>query len=472
MTATTLNGRKVSTVAPFRREPEGVLHADMLPSACPDTELATESRRDPYWDRLWAPGSQAVWTTASMVRQRIEEGSAPRKEMQLTQDEALEKLLHGYGWKEKLACWAVLDSWRTVTAEQMAAITGRRYLSDERGSSVSASFATGIMDIGTFPNPLATKAASRAAVYRPGHPDVFDNLIRPRLTWPEELSVTGGGEWSNNGLHDRHNILATELCLRAAEYLPLGAVLGEKYATVDLLAGSGLGKRLPETYQRRADGVLVRDDGLRIAIELTATTGDSFKNKVRKWAELMTQRPLETSGLTVLFVAAPHPDRTAGGKDPRAGIYRTLAEVLRSFPGTGEDSPAARIGVANWEEWFPGRHLMSEAFFTLKADFALNDAKGPGKWVARELLGDYPFTPWETFDATAVIENAPLLAATPYWMRAGDYTRLIGSPSSRAGVELVHKAPARPEKVKGRALGEAVGAAGKAKLPDRLRITG
>lgn len=472
MTATALDGRKVSAVAPFRREPEGVLHAEMIPSACPDPELAMDARRDPYWDRLWAPGSQAVWTTAAMARQRIADGTAAlRKEMQLTSSEALEKLLHGYNWKEKLACWAVLDSWRTVTAEQMAAITGRSYLADENGSTVAASFALGLMDIGAFPNPLATRTAQRAAVYRPGNAEAFD-VIAPRLTWPERLSVTGGQEWSNVGLHDRHNILATELCLRAAEYLPLGAVLGEKFATTELLAGSGLGKELKGTFNRRADGVLVREDGLRVAIELTASTGPAFQNKVRKWAELMTQRPLETSGLTVLFVAAPHPDRTAGGKDPRAGIYRTLAEVLRSFPGTGEDSPAARIGIANWEEWFPGRHLMSEAFFTLKADFALNDAKGPDKWASRELLGDYPFTPWETFDATAVIENAPLLAATPYWMRAGDHTQLIGSPSSRAGSRLVHKDPARPEKTKGRALGEAVGAAGKAQLPERLRITG
>lgn len=37
---------------------------------------------------------------------------------------------------------------------------------------------------------------------------------------------------------------------------------------------------------------------------------------------------------------------------------------------------------------------------------------------------------------------------------------------------MQHKALARPEKTKGRALGEAIGAAGKAKLPDQLRITG
>ncbi len=34
----------------------------------PDSALAMDARRDPYWDKLWAPGSQAVWTTAAIPR--------------------------------------------------------------------------------------------------------------------------------------------------------------------------------------------------------------------------------------------------------------------------------------------------------------------------------------------------------------------------------------------------------------------
>jgi hypothetical protein len=49
--------------------------------------------------------------------------------------------------------------------------------------------------------------------------------------------------------------------------------------------------------------------------------------------------------------------------------------------------------VASWEEWFPGRHLLSEAFFSLRDYFAPNDAEGPDRWVARDLLTGYPFTP-------------------------------------------------------------------------------
>ncbi|QCB97668.1 hypothetical protein E5206_12680 [Arthrobacter sp. PAMC25564] len=147
-----------------------------------------------------------------------------------------------------------------------------------------------------------------------------------------------------------------------------------------------------------------------------------------------------------------------------------MAIVLRVFPGRGKDSPAARIGVAHWEEWFPDRHLLSESFLNLEADFAINDATGPYRWVTRGMLTDYAVEPWHTFDATAVLENSKLIAATPHWMRTGDHTQLIGSPIDRAGVDVPHPAPAKPHLSTGRPLGAAVGNGGEAKLPRLLRI--
>ncbi|MBP2216021.1 hypothetical protein H4V95_001212 [Arthrobacter sp. CAN_C5] len=90
--------------------------------------------------------------------------------------------------------------------------------------------------------------------------------------------------------------------------------------------------------------------------------------------------------------------------------------------------------------------------------------------MPRQLFGDYAFTPWETFDATAIVDNAPAILATPYWMRTGDHTHLIGTPMSRAGEETPHPTPAKPDKVKGRPLGAGVGVVGDAKLPSRLRL--
>jgi hypothetical protein len=85
------------------------------------------------------------------------------------------------------------------------------------------------------------------------------------------------------------------------------------------------------------------------------------------------------------------------------------------------------------------------------------------------MLTDYAFTPWHTFDATAVLENSKLLAATPHWMRQGDHTAMIGSPMDRAGADVPH--PARRGRLsKGRPLGAAIGNGGAAKLPRQLRV--
>lgn len=462
------------TAAPARRAVDEAIHTAMLDSACPDPDLATPSRADPYWDELWAPGSTALWSTARTARRRRAHGvSRTRARAPMDEAQALRTLSGNRGRADRHATWAALQSWRTVTAEQLAALSGSRYVLDPDYSQIAASFALDVLDIGRLANHTeGVPGIGRNTLYRPSASDAFTRHLEPTLTAPEWLSVTAGQPWSFGGQYDRHNVLSTELALRAAEYLPVGAVLGETLSSVDLLAGAGLGRKLPHADNRRADGTLIRTDGLRIAFELTATVSQAFTNKVRRWAQLIDSRTLESSGLTVVFIAASHPDRSLhrNSTDTRTPIYKAVAQVLKEFPGRGVNSPAARIGVASWEEWFPDRHLVSEDFLNLRADFAVNDATGPDRWAARDLLGDYPFTPWHTFDATAVIENSRLLAASPHWLRRGDHTHLIGTPMDRAGVEIPHPAPAKPHLVTGRALGAGVGNGGDAKLPRRLRI--
>lgn len=446
----------------------------MLPSACTFDDAATHNRLDPYWDRLWAPGSQANWATAAMEKALDETGSGKANRRYLMSEaEAMRHLRSNKGRAARLGALSVIDSWRTVSAEQMAAFTGSELLLDPRFSGTAAAFSTGMVDIGSFPNALHRRQGmNRSVLYRPGNTDAFTRLLEPELTYPEWVSVTGGTGWSAGGQYDRHNLLSAELALRAAEFLPVGTVLGEKHTTVDLLTGSGLGLTVKNADNRRADGVIVRRDGLRIAYELTATASAAFETKVRRWAKLIGERPLETSGLVVLFVAAPHPDRGSTAKDPRREIYRRLAKVLTEFPSRNRDSPAARIGVASWEEWFPARHELSESFLSMRADFALGEGRGPAKWKARELFGTYGFRAWEGFDATAIIDNAPLIAATPHWLRTGEHTGILGSPMSRAGSEVPVPPPVRPEQGMPLPLGSGKGNAGPAQLPDRLRVRG
>lgn len=453
------------------------VHASKVPTRNGLPETGTAMRRDPYWDQLWAPGSQAMWNTHEVMRSREEiSGDRVNHAFLLDQKTAIAKLNRsGPGVRmERLNLWGVLDSWRTVTAEQAAAFTGFGHLMNPESSTVAASFALGLIDIGTFPLALMQEPGfNRRSLYRPSNSDAYRKHIHPRLTWPETIQVTGGYPWTTGGQYDRHNVLAAELALRAAEHLPIAGVLGEKFASVDLLAGTGIGKSLPQADGRRGDGVIIRADGMRIAIELTATASKSFKQKVRRWAKLLTERPLETSGLTVLFVTAPHLDRLQTGRDPRLSVYQAVAEVLREFPGTSQDSAAARIGVVSWDQWFPARHMLSKEFFEMRCDFALKpEVHGAGKWVPRSLLNEYPFIPWKGFNATAVLDNQGLLGATPYWFRQGDHTHLIGTPADREGLTIPVPVTDRPERSRGGTFGSPAGPVGKITLPERLRIRG
>jgi hypothetical protein len=466
----------MSAAHPNRKTPESI-HASMIPTACTLDQVATHNRVDPYWDELWVPGSQANWTTAFAERYRRQHGATPGvpPRLLMEEDEHLRLLTTNRGRITRQNAWSVTHAYRTVTAEQLAAFTGCLKFLDYRSAPLAASFSADLVDLGWFPVPrqYAGIKPGRNILYRPAATDVFKRLIEPTLTGPELLTVTGGQPWSSGGQYDRHNVLAAELALRAAEVLPIGTVMGETFASVDLLLGSGLGKTVKKPDNRRADGVIVRTDGLRIAYEITATASRALESKVRRWAQALAAHPLETSGLVVVFIAAPHPDRK-DGKNPLTAIRNAVSDVLRDFPGTGTDSPAARIGVASWSDLFPARHELSVNFFRLEADFAIGYGKGAAKWVPRGLLDEQKFEPWKTFDATAVIDNAPLLGATPHWLReAGkDYTPLIGSPMDRAGEQVPHPAPAKPKTAKGRPLGSGVGRAGDTQLPRRLRIIG
>lgn len=452
------------------------VHLSELTSKC--ASLAAPSRIDPYWGGQWALNSDAVWSSAKLAQSQQTSGIGHTPAaLQIEEKKAVQNILSPRGWNQRLDLLSVVDSWRTVSAEQAAAFTGHRLLANPTTSGVPSLFAANILDLGAFSSGLfGTRTPLSNMIYRPSYSRVMEEEIIPHMTFAERVAVTGGYGWTSGGQYDRHNLLATELGLRVAEYLKVGTVLGEKMSTYDLLAGSGIGRQFSkEGAAKRADLTVVRPDGLRIAVEITASMSDNFDAKVRSWAKLLSERPLETSGLTVLFVAADHPEKIrantdAGTSSVRGRIYAAIKRAVREFPGTSMDRIAARMGVATWREFFPASHVASERFMGLTADFALGAAGE--KWKSVDMMDTValPFSPSPYFDAEAVITNASHLGAVPHWLRteSGSDELLMCCLNSVGLDGIPMPAPARPSRTKGRRLGEGVGAAGWTLPPERI----
>jgi hypothetical protein len=439
---------------------------DLPDSACTVPEVQMQNRIDPYWAAVWAAGAQASWVSEDLAKKQVAAGIGRLpSHLEAGATQVLDALPKANEWSRRLNALSVIDSWRTVTGEQMAAITGDAALATGQSQVMAELFQAGAADVGVFSNGLFNgRNTARAALYRPSRTTAFDRDIAPHMTYPEWVSVTAGQPWESGSQFDRHNVLATELALRVAEFCEIGAVVGEKLSSWELLAHSGAG--FPEAVgrNRAADATLIRTDGARIAVEMTASTGKHFEDKVRRWAGLLANRRFADTGLAVVFVVAPRPDRKI-----RAGEYVTM--VRKFVAAAARDNPGVSFDRTAWQDWFPAAHEASAEFTTLQAWRPTGAAGDP--WQSASLLDpfDLQFDPRDEAAALAVLDNLSGVRSVPYWLRTGRPKELWPRAIKQLGFRGIPvPVPARPEVNTGKALGAANGAAGQTQPPRRLQV--
>ena len=427
---TTIDDHDLALQTP--RRPSNLHTLDLLSPAA--SGFTTPERLDPYWDRIWANGSTVTWRSYDSAEAQVIAGlgglpSAHR----ISEADAWRQLDSRQTRKALLRFLAVLGAWRTMTGEQAEALSGSRGTSKTQSGLIAAAFRAGILELGSSAAGLIRgSTSSRGTLYRPSNSKAVQRIL-DSLTYPEWVSLTGGQEWNQGGQFDRHNVLATELGLRVGEYCDVATVLGEQLSTIDLLGGSGIGWEPLRGDTRSADLTIVRPDGLRIAVEITASTSANFSRKVERWARLLNDRPMDESGLAVVFVIAPPQGMSANAV--RTETYKTIAAVARRFPGTVRESISSRIGVANWNNWFPERHHVSTSFFPLTVDMPAGMVKGVMTWQQTEMLNPkaYRYSPRHR-ELVAILDNMHLLWSAPIWLR--DHSRapsLIPAILERSG---------------------------------------
>ncbi|MEX5236007.1 hypothetical protein [Kocuria arenosa] len=437
----------------------GAIRFDEMDTGIPEISRAA-NRVDPYWGRLWLPGSQAVWqnaldlANARAPREGVDNfGPGPRALGPSEDIDITSWLERPAKRSSRLAALSAIDSWRTITGEQICAITGsKEFARPYPRNLVGRFFHAGLIDIGTFPR---TFTSSPTRIFRPSPTNSFKRVLAPYLTGPEAIAVHGGYGWSSGQQYNRHNVLATELGLRAAEFTGM-TPLGEKFASVDLLTGTGLGKPAVRAHGKTGDAVLIREDGMRYVVEINASSTNDLESKIERWAKALHDNPLETSGLMVIFVVAAHPDVHSRGNSPTAVMTATrkrMAKVLRRYPSFSPDAPANRMGVVAWHDWFPCRHAFSTAFLEGTCDIFDSLTQ---KWSTRDMFMDVDFDPWEGFNATTVLTQAQVIGSTPHWMRTTPAGDVLGLPSQRMNMPCPSLGPAKNTGI-GMALNATVG---------------
>lgn len=385
---------------------------DELPSRIPDARWRTASRRDPFWGGIWVPRSQAVWVDrrTAMMQRRHRTAFVPGE---FLDDEQAAWDNIGHDWDAKMKALAVLDAYRTATAEQIASLTGIDRIAAPEGRILHKLFALGLVDFAEAVSPFrAKRSAAPSHMWRPSVPGrrMRLRLQREMMTYPEWVLASGGMPWTAHRQSSRHDVLTTELLLRAAEFLPqIVGVAGEKFCSTRQVLFESWGREwpLPDQYQGVADAMLVRADGLRILVETTAS-GASIAERARRYARAMAEGSTRTQGAVVVFVAAARPDADSSVMHDLRTVVR---RAVSAYPGDREAPTASRILIADWGSWFPAEGVASEAFMALRAEHFVQGHEG---------TVDVDLARWEAAVPESAREAALQLAAlfqSPWWFR-------------------------------------------------------
>jgi hypothetical protein len=383
-------------------------------------------RVDPFWSMIWGNsdgGPTISWRSIHSERVMSEAGvHVPiRCGGKRTPSEAL-VLLHKR--RSRLVSLATINLWRTVTSQQMSAITGNP-TNSSRSEEIGILFDAGLIQRGRF--YYAGRSLDVPEIFRPD--TQADQVDLRNLRYKDWLGITLGGLSIRGRQYDRHNILMTELSLRAAEICPLRSVLGEAAATWPKLFGSVL---RPNPH-RAADAVLVREDGLKIAVELTATVTPATVRKIEQLAELLAR---DTSKSVVfLFVVAAHP------KDGRTGdVTNRLRQVVKKSAHSSMSRILAevenRMAISKWSDFFPAPGLVEPDFVQLRAQ---RYSAADDDWLPTNLLDPYdiPF-PGADSDAThAMFMNLNDVLGAPHWLRTGEGSDINAYLIEKAGFPRV-----------------------------------
>jgi hypothetical protein len=402
--------------------PSGEQIAPPAPAGFPVSPGLSE-RTDIFWVKaMWGGRSIAVWEDRSDLIARIEldpvtgeakPGSVRAQRLAQQLEVAPVKMWRGERRSDYLRVLGALWMWRVMTGEQLAALLDADVRLVRRWCNTL--FVAGAIERG---NTLTRSG-------RPYGPDLYRISKLPELdailadcTMAERLGVTGGKPSRSQGFADRHDLLGTELMLRALEFWPeahQGTWLGECMLSLPAVCEVN-----QISMGSNADLGFIRSDGLRIAFEVIGSyRSTSAKTKIARWVHHIAA---SDGDVMVVWV-----DSSTG---PDHQLPSVVAKVMDGIPlGKSRRRVSESIATLRWEHWFPAEHRVDPRFLSATVKMPLNDGGPIERW--REVsLWDRPMrkAPAGWGD---VLDVSHLLYGIPDHLRVPD----LAPPLNRVLVE-------------------------------------
>jgi hypothetical protein len=382
-------------------------------------------RVDPFWNALWSNGdggptvawtslrSQAAPGSPENILRRLSTADEQPPVEDTVRDEAQERsirLVARRPWT--LRHLARVMMWRAITAEQLNAMDGSRGLSLDGGRTMRTLWDAGLIQSGCWVYG-PKRIPGLPTMFRPVTASVIERQLAHRLHYADWIGISGGQIQPFGHHYDRHNLLTSELSLRAAELIPLAAVMGEGLAAWRLIFDPSAA--VPISSGRAADAIWLRQDGLKLAIETTAHVTAATGAKVQQAADLLARD--RSKDLTMLFVDVGHPQVGPTPTSVSTELRRLVERASRSSREHVQAGVPERIAIARWTEWFPEPGVVDTSFMSLSA----YRPTGPesSRWEPVDLLDPFSLPFAGSPNAEASLTNVRSLYGIPHWQRDG-----------------------------------------------------
>lgn len=318
---------------------------------------------DPGDDELWMGQSDCDWVKAGAIKRMGEENQAKALSMRfpwIPVDADTARTMIQNNREAVLSIIGALMSWRNCTVSQLQAGLSRYPVPDfDRFTPnlYGAMTRMGILNVGFshreyyervfIPEIWLGLTGSKALVYKV-------TRMAAGYGFPLGAILRSG---PGNHQYARHNTYVSHAGLAFAHDPQIKYTAGDGWALFRSIDPQAVGE-MNSHFNNVPDLIAFTDTGLTAAVEVQSAVID-VKKKLQAWVDFLAHSPMSRRGLVCVWLLIPTAHMGMANLQP---IFESATDMTGIT--VGEPPVSARIGWAEWSDWFDETGTPTERFGT------------------------------------------------------------------------------------------------------------